>query len=156
MDCKTWFDPHIRKVIDLFSHPVWFILLEQNYTCSCVDHATKIPDASCQKCLGTGKKVHLTRVWASNQNTTSTYSGINIGHNEKEIVNVYYTKQRTDIKVGDWVLDANCFDEVVDVYYERSDDNKIVYWRIETRPIKNNTKQLLSNIDTVLQKAGYK
>lgn len=155
MDCPQWFDPHIRKVIDLFSHPVWFITLIPDTTCSCVNHTTKTPQLDCPLCLGTGKKVSLTKVYASNQNTTNSYRADQIGFGEKNIVNVYYTKQQTDIKAGDFVLDKNCLDIVTDVYYERSDDNKIVYWRIETVPKKNYPEIFKKTFYEVLRKAGY-
>ena len=75
-------------------------------------------------------------------------------------MNVYYTKNNKDIdidiKPGDIIYDATELDQVSDVYYERSDDNDIVYWRIETAPVKSGRNKLFNNIRDALRKAGYK
>jgi hypothetical protein len=150
-----WFDKNIRKPIDLFSHPVWFIIRDKEVTCPCCDVASKQPDPNCHICLGTGNKITLARVKASHQNNKISFRGTGIGFSETNIVNVYYTHQKTDIKESDIIVDGDSVDVVKDVYYEHSDEQKIVYWRIETVPYKKNPEDFKNNLSDVLKEAGF-
>ncbi len=159
LNCNHWFDPNIRKVIDLWSHPVWFISKKQEQ-CHCINDVSKQPNSDCPTCLGLGNKLRFTREYAANLNLAVSIRASNIGFAEKNIMNVYYTKNNKDIdidiKPGDIIYDATELDQVSDVYYERSDDNDIVYWRIETAPVKSGRDKLFNNIRDALRKAGYK
>lgn len=150
-----WFDKNIRKPIDLFSHPVWFVLRDHEINCTCLDVPSKQPDPVCPICLGTGNKIQLARVNAAHQNNRISLRGTGMGFSEIDIVNVYYTHTKTSIRLGDIIVDGEDIDVVKDVYYEHSDEQKTVYWRIETVPYKKDKeafKRLLSNI---LKGAGY-
>ena len=144
-----WFDKNIRKTIDLFSHPVWFILRDKDIVCPCLNFVSKQADKNCKICLGTGNKIQLVRVNAAHQNNKISLRGTGIGFAEVDIVNVYYTHANTSIKLGDIIVDGEDIDVVKDVYYEHSDEQKIVYWRIETVPYRKdreNLKKLLADI----------
>ena len=150
-----WFDKNIRKPIDLFSHPVWFILRDKEIHCPCVDHVTKVPDPECPICLGLGDKISLARVNAAHQNNRISFRGDGVGFSEIDIVNVYYTYAKTSIKNGDIIVDGEDIDIVKDVYYEHSGDQKTVYWRIETVPFKNGKERIKKLLASTLRKAGY-
>ena len=81
--------------------------------------------------------------------------GTGMGFSEIDIVNVYYTNTDTGIKVGDIINDGEDFDVVKDVYYEHSDSQSSVYYRIETVPYKYDTNLLKKLMIKVLEKAGY-
>lgn len=149
------FDEYIQRTVRMFTHPVWFVIRDEARKCPCVDHDSKQAKDDCQICFGTGNKVSLARVKASNQNASVSYRGTGMAYGEKDIVNVYYTENPTDIKPGDIVYDHKDLDIVTDVYYERSDSSDIVYWRIETVPLKNNPNIIRQNLKKVLREAGY-
>ena len=149
-----WFDKNIRKPIDLFSHPVWFVMRDEKVDCVCKAYDTKAVDPKCPICYGTGNKVKLARVKASHQNNKISLRGTGLGFSEINVVNVYYTHQKTDIKNGDIVVDGNDVDVVKDVYYEHSDQQKVVFYRIETVPHKN-PKTFLESFRASIKGAGY-
>ena len=150
-----WFDKHIRKTIDLFSHPVWFILRDTEVSCTCIDFVSKHADEKCPLCFGTGKKIKLARVNAAHQNNRISLRGTGMGYGEIDVVNVYYTHTQTSIKVGDMIIDGPDIDVVKDVYYEHSDQQKTVYYRIETVPYRKDKEAFRKNVAAVLGKAGY-
>ena len=150
-----WFDKNIHKPIDLFSHPVWFIIQDEDVSCTCVDLVSKQGERNCKNCLGTGHKITLARVNASHQNSTISIRGTGMGFSEVDIAPVYYTHDKTDIKEGDLINDGESLDIVKDVYYEHSDEQKTVYWRIECAPYKYNRKVILKNLAEILKEAGF-
>ena len=135
------FDEFIRKTVRLFVHPVWFIHLDENHICPCVDRTSNVAKKNCPLCFGTGHKIKLIRVNASNQNAKITFRGDGLGFSDKNIVNTYYTEQETPIKENDIIVDHQDIDVVNDIYYERSDSSDIAYWRIETTPYKYNNEE---------------
>lgn len=150
-----WFDKNIRKPIELFQHPVWFVLRNQDVSCTCVDFVSKQSDKECIYCLGTGNKVSLARVNAAHQNNRLALRGAGLGFSEKDIVNVYYTFAKTSIKNGDIVVDGEDVDVVQDVYYEHSDEQKTVYWRIETSPYKYDRDKFKKTMASLLKEVGF-
>ena len=150
-----WFDENIYKPIDLFSHPVWFIIQDEEVGCTCVDPVSKQADKKCLHCLGTGHKISLARVNASHQNGKISMRGPGLGYSEIAIGPVYYTRQRTNVKEGDLINDGDSLDIVKDVYYEHSDEQKTVYWRIECAPYKYDRPTVLENLGKVLREAGF-
>ena len=51
-------------------------------------------------------------------------------------------------------MDGVDIDVVEDVFYERSDQQKIVYWRIETAPYKMNKDIFRATLLKLFEKAG--
>lgn len=92
---------------------------------------------------------------ASNQNARIAFRGESLGFSEKNIVNVYYTEQKTPIKEEDIIIDHNDIDIVNDVYYERSDSSDIAYWRIETTPYKYDKEEFKKLFLKTIEEAGY-
>ena len=88
LNCNHWFDPHIRKVIDLWSHPVWFISKKEEQ-CHCLNDVSKQPNPDCPTCLGLGNKLRFTREYAANLNSAASIRATGIGIVEKNIMNVY-------------------------------------------------------------------
>lgn len=149
-----WFDSNIRKPITLFSHPVWFIVKNPEKKCTCIDFVSKQAETGCPKCLGTGTKITLARVRASHQHAQISLRGTGVGFSEIDIVNTYYTYDKTDIKNGDLIIDGPDVDIVKHVYYEHSGEQKTVYWRIETAPMKN-PEPIRKSFLAMIKKAGY-
>ena len=150
-----WFDKHIKKPIDLFSHPVWFILRDKEIDCPCVDHLSKQARQDCPICFGTAKSLTLTRVNAAHQNNRISLRGTGIGFSEIDIINVYYTYDKTSIQIGDIIVDGEDIDVVKDVYYEHSDEQKTVYWRIETVPYKKDKELFKKLLTNTLKEGGF-
>jgi len=150
-----WFDKKVKKPIDLFSHPVWFVLRDEDIDCPCLDPVSRQPDPACRICLGTGRKISLARVKAAHQNNKISIRGTGMGYGEIDIVNVYYTHAKTSIRNGDIVVDGEDVDIVKDVYYEHSDEQKTVYWRIETTPYRKNREGFKKLLASILEEAGY-
>ena len=112
-------------------------------------------ESCCPICFGTGYRITLNRVNAAHQNNRISMRGDGMGFSEIDIVNVYYTNTDTGIKVGDIINDGEDFDVVKDVYYEHSDQQSVVYYRIETVPYKYDTNLLKKLMIKTLEKAGY-
>jgi hypothetical protein len=81
--------------------------------------------------------------------------GTGLGYGEINIGPVYYTRDKTGIKEGDIICDGDSLDIVKDVYYEHSDSQKTVFWRIECAPYKYERQKFLDGLTAILKKAGY-
>ena len=148
------FDAKIHETVNLFAHPVWFIVRDESLDCPCLDFTSKVPNPHCKKCLGTGKKIKLVKVKAAHQHNKISFRGEGVGFSEMDVVSVYYTNQATEIKEGDYVIDHESVDIVKNVYYERSDSHKVVYWRIETAPAKSHSTLIKELLSQILKEAG--
>lgn len=149
------FDDNIRKAVQKWQYPVWFIIKDNDVDCPCVDFTTHQPDPNCKKCFGTGKKVKIRRMNAAHQNNRVSMRGEGIGAGELDVIGVYYTLQNAKASEKDMILDGDCLDVIQHYYPMRSDHSDPIYYKYEMAPKKTNVKLTIDNIKSVLRGAGY-
>ena len=145
------FDTKIRSVIQKFSYPMWFVIQNPDVDCTCINHTTKQPKASCKKCLGTGHQVTIRKVRAAHQPAALGYRGQGLGTAERDCVGNYYTLQDVNAQPGDIIVDGGDIDVIQMPYAEHSDSTEVVYYKYETAPKKNDRRVFAKNFDEAIR-----
>ena len=149
------FDNAIRRDIQKWSYPIWFVIKDNDIDCPCRDATTHQPDPNCKKCFGTGKKVKIRRMNAAHQNNRVSVRGDNMAMGEIDVISVYYTLKDVEATEEDLVLDGDTLDSIQHYYPMRSDHSDPIYYKYETAPLKTNRALILKNLKSVLRGAGY-
>ena len=134
---------------------MWFIKLNKQISCPCVQHDTKVTDPLCPICLGTGYKIKLIRAKAARQTTeTMRMSGTGLGA-ERNVGDRIFTLDDLKLQEDDLIVDNN---EVLVVQHYlpgRTDMNQPVYYRTITTKRKMNVEMFLVTFYNLLTKNGY-
>lgn len=134
---------------------MWFIKLNKQISCPCVQHDTKVTDPLCPICLGIGYKIKLIRAKAARQATeTMRMSGEGLGA-ERNVGNRIFTLDNLKLQEDDLIVDN---DEVLVVQHYlpgRTDMNQPVYYRAITTKRKMNVEMFLTAFHNLLAKNGY-
>ena len=149
-------DTKIRSVVELFHYPMWFIKLDKDVTCPCIDHASKEPKHDCPICLGTGYKIKVVRSKAARQTTeTASMRGIGLGYGEKNASDIYFSITDLELQEGDIIVD-NGHTDIVQYYAPgRTNDNKPVYYRIHAIRKNIDNGKFLIAFNNLLKRNGY-
>lgn len=149
-------DTKIRSVVELFHYPMWFIKLDKNVTCPCIDHASKEPKHDCPICLGTGYKIKVVRSKAARQTTeTASMRGTGLGYGEKNASDIYFSITDLELQEGDIIVD-NGHTDIVQYYAPgRTNDNKPVYYRIHAIRKNIDNGKFLIAFNNLLKRNGY-
>ena len=149
-------DSKIRSVVELFQYPVWFIKLDQDIVCPCIDHASKEPKHDCPICLGTGHKIKVVRSKVARQTTdTASMRGEGIGFGEKSGADIYFSISDLELHENDIIID-NDYVDIVQYYAPgRTDHSKPVYYRIHGVRKNVDQKEFLNNFYSLLKRNGY-
>jgi len=149
-------DERIQYVVKLFHYPMWFIKLNQNVQCTCIDHATKQPRPDCKICLGTGRKIHLVRAKAARQTTeAASMRGPGLGYSEKNYGDRFFTLHNLELHEGDIIVDNDNVNVVQHYQPGRTDATSAVYFRTVTTRMKTNTNLFLKSFHDLLRRNGY-
>lgn len=137
------FDNNVLKVLAKCSYGMFVVQQEFNIDCTCVDFTTKQPKDSCEKCLGTGKKIKIRKIEAAPQNNKLTFR--QDFTNEIATTGKYYMKSDYNIKQGNIIVDADEVDVVQRIDPMKSDQHQPVYYMCETNPKKTNVQLFSRN-----------
>ena len=140
------FNKKIQAIIKKLNFPVYVVVLDKHYKCTCVDMNNQ-PDASCPKCLGTGYKIKIRKTVAAMEPDDVSVR-LN-GTSDKIASNCYYFDASTvpsDVPQTDNLVIR---DDEVDVLLSpklyRSDSNKVIYYYCEAVDKKANRELFLKN-----------
>ena len=135
---------------------MWFIKLDKEILCPCVEHSTKVAKMTCPLCLGTGYKIKLIRAKAARQTTESIgMRGEGIGYGEDNAADRIFTLDNLKLQEGDIIVDNDNVLVVQHYMPGRTDMSHPVYYRAIASPKKNNIKIFLELFHKLLEKNGY-
>ena len=150
-------DERIQYVIKLFYYPMWFIKLNKQVTCPCVNHNTKQSEPGCPLCLGTGYKIKLIRAKAARQTTeNSAFRGEGIGFSEKNATDRFFTLDNLELKEDDIIIDNGNVNIVQYYMPGRTNASHPVYYRTIASRKKVDVDVFLRAFYNLLAKKGYK
>ena len=105
----TVFSQKIKDIIEACSYNFFIVQQDENFQCSCVNHSTKQPDATCKKCLGTGYKVKKKKIrGACNE---KMIGGETLSKKTSRITKTFYVDCKYDIYENNLIIDNN------EIYY---------------------------------------
>jgi len=143
------FENQISHIIDLFNHSFFIVQQDFNIACDCVDFNTKDPDPNCKKCLGTGNKIKIKKIFGVRQDTTvpSTLRPSNSFFVAK---NYYTNEQQIKIKKDNIIVDG---DEILYVYQIQNHNSykgKRVFQKSLAVTKKINSDVFLENFNSII------
>lgn len=144
------FDSNILKVLAKCSYGMFVVQQEFNIDCTCVDFTTKQPKDSCEKCLGTGKKIKIKKISGVSQNNKTAFRGTGVGTGEIATTSKYYTKSDYRIYPENIIVNDTDVDVVQRVDAMRSDNVNPVYYVCEANPKKTNVQVFLRNFNKII------
>ena len=100
---KPAFNQMFLNMIDQFSHAFYHIQLDKSFKCTCYKEGTAQPDPKCPKCLGTGYRIKIRKIYGAAQE-----SGIPLTSKEKtsfSMTSNYFVRSRYNIKRQDLFYD---------------------------------------------------
>lgn len=140
------FNRKIQGIIKKLNFPVYVVVQDKNYQCTCVDMNNQ-PDPSCPKCLGTGHKIKIRKVLAAME--PDDVSVRMNGSSQKVASNYYYFDASTTPKDVPQTDNIIVRDDEVDVLLSpklyRSDSNRVIYYYCEAVDKKANRGLFLRN-----------
>lgn len=142
------FDNNILKVLDKCSYEMFVVQQEFDIDCTCVDFTTKQPKDSCEKCLGTGKKIKIKKIMAVSQSNKVSVRGT--GVSEIVTTSKYYMKPDYPVYPENIIVDYDIVDVIQRTEHMRSDNHAPVYYRCEANPKKSNSKIFLKNFNKIV------
>ena len=74
----------VSRLIDRYGYWFYVVKCVPGTECSCVNHTTKAADIKCKRCLGTGHKIRIIKVFGSirekNERETEANTLVNSTH----------------------------------------------------------------------------
>lgn len=108
MDSKL-FKNKVLSMIETCSSNFFLVVQDRTIQCSCLNHTTKQPSATCQKCLGTGYKVVIKKsrgaCWEEMK------GGATLSSKTSRIMRTYYMDPKYPIAENNLIIDHN------EIYY---------------------------------------
>lgn len=122
------FNRNIKGIIKKLNFPVYVVVLDKRYVCTCRDE-NNVPDPACPKCLGTGYRIKIRKCLAAME--PEDENGL-IRNEGKRVMNSYYfdadTTPREVVQIENIIVRDDEVDILMYPKLYRSDSNKVIYY----------------------------
>ena len=95
---------NINCLIDRYGYYAYLIRLNKSIKCNCADPVTKDTDATCKKCLGTGYKITISRVFLASREVNEQESNKIQGFSATP--KIMYLKGYVEVDKDDIIVDT--------------------------------------------------
>ena len=141
-------DRTVTKLIDRYGY--WFYLIRcvPETECSCVNHTTRAADPTCKKCLGTGHKIKIMRVFGSirEQKEREKEAVLQINATPK----IVYIKGRVRVNKDDLLIDDEDVYHILAYQYHKGEKGQFAFTRLVCPFTKTNPAYIISNFKELL------
>ena len=126
------FDQKIKDIIETWEYEMYLIHPDSRTNCTCQDKTTRQGDPKCPNCLGTGKKIYISKIKANRQPYVLTDT--RYATNNASDAAVYYSRDIYKIQKNDIIVTGTYIDVVQ--YVEKYQSNALtpVYYAAYTAP----------------------
>lgn len=149
MDSKL-FKNKILKMIEECSSNFFLVEQDKRIQCSCLNHTTRQPNASCPKCLGTGYKVIIKKsrgaCWEEMK------GGATLSSKTSRIVRTYYMDAKYSIAENNLIIDRNEVYYVYRIAVMRGLDGEITHKQVTSVLKSEEHDKILKNFMKVIDK----
>lgn len=155
MSYPNRFTGNIWESIEKFSYDVWVISKVDPIKCTCIDHDTKQPSNSCNKCFGLGTKVKIYKtkgVLREGREQEAVFTDTKLSTTPKMS---YFKYNTIFVNNGDYIIDKEDIYSVVTKQYLRGEDGQPNTVKLVCPSLKMDSKIILKNFKEVLAKHGY-
>lgn len=139
----------INSVIDRYGYNFYVIKRIQNIDCKCVDPMTKEADPNCKKCLGTGKKIKIYKVFGVGREIKSaeTYRSSESGTVTPK---VFYIKGSFYLNKEDLIVDSEDVFAAFNIQYHRGEHGAPGFTRAIAPMKKFDKSKFIKNFKEIL------
>ena len=140
----------VELLINRYGYYFYIVKCVPGTQCKCVNHTTKAPDPTCKKCLGTGRKIKIQRVFGTireikeRESDASTFT---VSSTPK----IIYLKGNHIIHKDDLVIDSEDVYHVLACQHHRGERGEFAFTRLVCPYVKSNIKHLLVNFKELLR-----
>ena len=144
------FKNKVLKMIEECASNFFLVEQDKRIQCSCLNHTTKQPDASCQKCLGTGYKVIIKKsrgaCWEEMK------GGATLSSKTSRIMRTYYMDAKYPIAENNLIIDHNEVYYVYRISVMRGLDGEITHKQVTSVLKSEDHDKILKNFMKVINK----
>jgi hypothetical protein len=140
----------IVNMIETCSSNYFLIKKDERIQCNCVDHATNQPDASCNKCLGTGYKVIIKKIRGACYEEMK--GGATLSSKTSRIIRTYYVKNDVELSENDFIVDNNQVYYVYRISTMRGLEGKATHKQVTCVLKSEDHNKVLNNFMKIINK----
>lgn len=139
----------INSVINRYGYNFYLIKKVPNIKCKCVDPLTKEANQDCKKCLGTGTKIKIYKVFGVGRESKSaeTYRSSEAGTVTPKI---FYIKGSVYVKKDDLIIDSEDVYTVFNQQFHRGEKGAPAFTRVIAPNKKFDKTKLIKNFKELL------
>ena len=139
----------ILEIINMCSYYVYIVNRIKDIKCTCISHETKQADHNCKRCLGTGNKIKIYKVFCASQDTQlpTTFRSDNF-----IVARNYFIPSKYKIEEDDLIVDKE------DVYYAYkiqhmfSLEGTLPYNKVASNKKKFDANDFFKNFNEIINK----
>lgn len=138
----------VTKLIDRYGYWFYVVRCVPETECSCVDHTTRAADPTCKKCLGTGHKIKISKVFGSIRENKERESETVIQVNATP--KIAYIKGMFRVHKDDLVIDDEDVYHILAYQYHKGEKGEQAFTRLVCPYTKTNPAYIISNFKELL------
>lgn len=139
----------ITKLLDRYGYIFYVIKRVPNIKCTCVSPLSKEADSNCKKCLGTGSKIKIHKVYGISREIKNTET-LRSAESATVTPKVYYIKGYININKDDIVVDSENIFKVFSYQYHRGEHGACIFTRLTCPTQKIDKPKLIKNFKELL------
>lgn len=138
----------VNYLIDRYGYYFYIIRCVPETECSCVNHTTRSSDPKCKKCLGTGHKIKIKKVFGTIREIKEreSESVINVNSTPK----IVYIKGMLRINKDDLVVDNEDVYHVLACQHHKGEKGEFAFTRLICPFTKTNPAHFIRNFKELL------
>ncbi len=141
-------DRTVKKLIDRYGYYFYIIRCVPGTECGCVNHTTLAPDPRCKRCLGTGHKIRIKKVFGAIREIKERESEAVISVNSTP--KIVYIKGKLIVNKDDLIIDNEDVFHVLACQYHKGEKGEYAFTRLVCPYTKANPAHIIRNFKELL------
>ena len=134
-------DQTVNRLIDRYGYYAYWIKLNKDMSCECVNPSTKEPNKVCKKCLGTGYYISIHKLFMASREGKEYES--DRAQSFAVTPKIIYTKGFVDFGKDDLIVDSESIYTIYTFQHRRGKEGKQAYTKAIAPDLKLNKIQFL-------------
>lgn len=139
---------NVSTLIDRYGYYAYLIRLNKSIKCNCMNPVTKDADCKCKKCLGTGYKIHISKVFLASREVNEQESNKIQGFSATP--KIMYMKGYVEVHKDDIIVDTENAFTVLETQHHRGTSGYQAFTRCVCPDMKLNKSLFIKLFKEVL------
>ncbi len=138
----------VSRLIDRYGYYFYIVKCVPSTECTCVNHTTHTPDIKCKRCLGTGHKIKIVKVFGTirEQKEKETEADTSVNSTHK----ITYLKGMHRINKDDLIIDNEDVYRVLACQHHKGEKGEFAFTRLVCPYVKGNVSYIIRNFKELL------